>query len=444
VSFFGSLRLALILIILIALAAALGTFIPQNPPPGTIEGKFGGLAPLLFRLQFTNLYSSPWFLGLLLLFALNLLACSLPRSVTAFRRVFRPQEGLDARGISACRIRDGFNSKIPFESARSGIRRRLADAGWRVHEKTGDTESVLRAGKKTAGRLGSSLVHLGLLVILVGGLATGLGGFRERIILSIGETAAVTGRDMEIRLDDFTTEYHPEGGVKAWKSMVTVLENGAEAESAVIRVNHPLTWRGMSFYLESTGWDWRKAELDIRVGRPDRPEPERFILSEGLSAGLEDGTEIRIRHVVPDFFITEDNEIGTRTFEPRNPAVLVEGQTAGGDFFQAWLFSRHPESNRIRGPEDLDVILEFRDVSVGPYAVLGASRDPGVPLIWSGCGIIMAGLLLVFYYRPRDILIHIIRRDGGSEIRAGGSAAKGREQFAGEFSDLMTALRREP
>jgi hypothetical protein len=65
-------------------------------------------------------------------------------------------------------------------------------------------------------------------------------------------------------------------------------------------------------------------------------------------------------------------------------------------------------------------------------------------LIWSGCGIIMAGLLLVFYYRPRDILIHIIRRDGGSEIRAGGSAAKGREQFAGDFSDLMTALRREP
>lgn len=440
----GSVRLAIILIILIALAAALGTFVPQNPPAGAVEGKFGGLAPLIHRLQLTSLYSSPWFLGLILLFALNLLACSLPRSAAALRRVFRPREGLNARGISSCRFRDSFSTEIPFGDSPAAVRRKLTTEGWKVHEKTGPDDAVLRAGKRTAGRLGSSLVHLGLLVILAGGLATGLGGFRERLILSIGETATVTGRDMKIRLDDFTTEYHPEGGVKAWKSMVTVLEGGAPAESAVIRVNHPLTRRGVSFYQESTGWDWRNAELEILAGRSERPERERLLLREGSSVVLEDGTSVEVRHVVPDFHINERNEIGTRSFEPRNPAVLVEGKTSEGGFFQAWLFSRHPEFNRIRGPEDLDIVFEFRDVSVSPYSVLAAARDPGLSVIWTGCGIVMAGLVLAFYYRPREVLIHIIRRDGETEIRAGGSAAKGRETFQKEFADLMTALRREP
>lgn len=441
--FFGSVRLGVSLIILITVAAAVGTFIPQNPPPGAIEATFGGLAPVIHRLQMTRLYQAPWFLALLFLFALNLLACTLPRSRAVLRRVFRPRAEADARRMAGFRLREGFSSGTSLEAALAAIRRKLLAGGWKLHEAYGGDDAVLTAAKMSAGRLGSSFVHLGLLVILAGGLTTGLGGFRERLVLSIGETAAVTGRDMEIRLDDFTTEYHPEGGVKAWKSRVTVLENGAPAAAAVIEVNHPLTRRGVSFYQESYGWDWRSADLEILVGRAGRPERERLVLQEGGAAVLEDGTSVGVRYVVPDFFINERNEIGTRSYEPRNPAVLVEGKTETGAVFQAWLFSLHPEFNRIRGPEDPDIVLEFADVSVSQYSVLGAARDPGSPFIWFGSALVMAGLVLVFYFRPREMLVHLVRKDGETEIRAGGSAARGQEHFEKEFAEIMAAIRRE-
>ena len=79
----SSLRLAILLLLLIALASAVGTIIPQQEAPELYLERFNadpwlGLinGNLMLQLQLNHIYSSVWFLSLLALLGLALTLCS--------------------------------------------------------------------------------------------------------------------------------------------------------------------------------------------------------------------------------------------------------------------------------------------------------------------------------------------------------------------------------
>ncbi len=79
-SFFTSVKLAVVLIFLIAIACGLGTFIVQDKPLEEYKARFGeSLASLLQLTQITHVFSSYWFTLLLLLLAVNLICCTIDR-----------------------------------------------------------------------------------------------------------------------------------------------------------------------------------------------------------------------------------------------------------------------------------------------------------------------------------------------------------------------------
>ncbi|MEK7241844.1 MAG: cytochrome c biogenesis protein ResB, partial [Planctomycetota bacterium] len=78
--FFTSVKLAVVLIFLIALACGLGTFIVQDKAPEEYKARFGeSLAGLLQLTQFTHIFSSYWFTLLLVLVVANLACCTIAR-----------------------------------------------------------------------------------------------------------------------------------------------------------------------------------------------------------------------------------------------------------------------------------------------------------------------------------------------------------------------------
>ncbi len=442
----GSVKLALALFILLALASALGTLIPQRRTPREYQARYGASAAVVTGLRLDRLYESPAYLTLLALFGANLSVCSLTRLSPKLKRTLGKNAGADAASVGALKLRDAFVRKVGRDAAAVAVRRELEERHYRVRETDDAGRLFLRGRRRVLGLFGADIVHLGILVILAGGIVSGLGKSSKDIALTVGASAPIPGGTATVRLDRFETDHYPGGGVKDWTSTVTVLENDVPAATRRIEVNHPLSWKGTLLYQSSYGWDWEKPEIGLRVRRKDDPAfLRRLVLEPGASAEAGDGTTVAVLRFVPDLVIGSGGRAETRSSEPNNPAVLIEGRKNGAVVYSGWIFARFPEVAHVRPEGATDLVFELERYEAPQFSVLQASRDPGVGLIWLGCAFLLTGLFLSFYWPPREVRISIEARDGGTvAVAAGGLASKGREDFEREFADLATALRRIP
>ena len=443
--FFESVKLAIILFILLTLASILGTLIPQGRSAAEYAARYGNLSGLFVKLQLTGLYRSPWFLALLFLFSLNTFACTLSRLGPKWRRAFRPSPEVDDKSLQAMRIKGRARIHGPLPAAVERVRGALASRNYRVKTSSEGGRLAILAQKRRFGWFGSDTVHLGLLIILAGGVISGLTGRRAGLELRVGQTVDVPHATFRVRLDRFETEYYPQGGVKDWKSTVTVLENDAPVLARVVEVNRPLTYKRFSFYQTSYGWDWENPRLEIVVKKPVDPSYSKNLslkVGERLAVDDPDFTHLTVRQFVPDFVIGEGNEIQTRSMEPNNPAAMVEVWKGDERVYSGWTFAKFPdfgEGHKV-GQASLSFIL--KNYEAPQYSVLEAAKDPGVNFIWLGCIFVTAGLFLAFYWPPREIRVVLEEIQGNFEAVLGGFAPKNRDAFQSEFETFVESLRR--
>ena len=199
--FLSSVKLAIVLLIIITVASILGTLIPQGRGLEEYALRYGQLAGLLERIQFTRLYQSFWFISLLILFSLNILVCTLTRLTPKLKRVFSPKLETEPNKLAVLKIQEEFSKEGDAHQAREEIREELKRHHYRIREKSGKDRSFLLARKKTSGLFGADVVHLGLLIILAGGIFSGSSGLKSHLSFSEGETLAVPNADFQIRLD---------------------------------------------------------------------------------------------------------------------------------------------------------------------------------------------------------------------------------------------------
>lgn len=441
---FASVKLAIVLIIALTAASILGTLIPQGRSAAEYAARYGGLAGPLMALRLTSLYRSAWYLALAFAFGLNILVCTLSRLGPKWRRAFGPGAAIDLKGLSALKTKARVRLPVDPAVARDELLRLLRVRRYRPLQVPSPGHSAVLARKRRLGWFGSDIVHLGLLVILAAGLLSGLGGRRADLALVEGQSVEVPGTAFAIRLDKFETEYYPRGGVKDWKSTVTLIEAGRPVVTRVVEVNHPLVHKGYSFYQTSYGWDWDRAELELSLARRGDPGPSVAVaLRPGEKVALDRPglTHVAVRGFVPDFVLGPGSEVRSRSAEPNNPAALVEVWDGESKVFSGWVFAKYPEFGRGHGQDGRGVVVDLKAYRAAPYSVLEAAKDPGANLIWSGSLLLAAGLFLAFFWAPREVRAVVEERADGSEIVVGGHAPKGREAFEAELSGLVASLR---
>jgi len=442
--FFSSVKLAIIFLIIITCASILGTLIPQQKSAAEYAVRYGQSATLLTQLQLTNLYHSWWYIGLLFLFALNIIICTLNRLSPKFRRAFKPKLRFEPKNINVLKIKEKFKKNWNLAKTTEELRKEFSSSHYRLKEEKEENRSFLIARKKTLGLFGSDIVHLGLLIILGGGIISGLGGFRKDLALFEGQVLSVPKADFSLRLDKFETEFYPNGSVRDWKSTLTVLEDEKPLFSKIVEVNHPLSYKGFAFYQNSYGWNWENPSLEIWVKKRKDPSSLRKLeLKVGERVSIEDeNIQLSLLHFLPDFVINEKNEITSRSNEPNNPAAFIEGWQREEKIFSGWIFAKFPDFARIHSEKETDFIFELRDFTSSQFSVIQAAKDPGVNLIWVGCGFLMLGLILAFYWPAREIRVILEESQGKTEVTAGGIASKSREAFQAEFENIMSFLRK--
>ncbi|MDP2915785.1 MAG: cytochrome c biogenesis protein ResB [Candidatus Aminicenantes bacterium] len=449
--FFTSIKLAIVLLIILAAASILGTLIPQDRSLEEYAARYGTLSTLFVRLQLTGLYHSIWYLTLLGLVALNIIVCTLERLSPKWRRATKPHITADAKSLSALKTNVRIKRSAPLADVQSEVTKLLAGAHYKVRTETQGPRIAVLARKRIGGIFGSDAVHLGLLIILAGGILSGVTSVRENIPLYEGDIKPVLKADFKVRLDKFTTEYYPDGSVKAWKSDLTVLEKKTPVLSKTIAVNHPLTYKGYSFYQTSYGWNWDSPAVEIWAkSKSDPAYLKKMTLKVGDRALLEDKgqTTIAVQRFLPDFVLGESNQPENRSDQPNNPAALIEGFRGAEKVFSGWIFANYPDFAQMHAANDkdkgaeTDLAFELKKFEAGQFSVLEAAKDPGANLIWIGCALLMLGLGLAFYWPTWEIKAVLEESQGKTDLVAGGVAAKSREAFGAEFENIAAALRR--
>lgn len=293
-----SMRVALILLLLLAVAAIPGSLLPQRSadPNGVLQyqSDHPDLFPILdaFPIQAFDVYSSVWFSSIYLLLFISLIGCVLPRLVHHWKALRSQPPKTPARlnrmaGFTEVRVsnpsatteeRDAFAAGAVTEARDILKRSRYRTEVQRVTRR-GVTEISVSAERGYLRETGNLLFHAALLGVLV---CVGIGGvftFNGQKVLIEGETmvnqlidydtvnagAAFDSSSLEpfsLQLKSLDVTYMgPEDGnvsaigqVKEYIASMKLSDpDGSESEQT-IRVNHPLRVHGSPIYLIANGY----------------------------------------------------------------------------------------------------------------------------------------------------------------------------------------------
>lgn len=276
-----SMRVALMLLMLLAVVAVPGSVLPQRPVDPAAVSRYlqdnPSVGPWLDRLGFFDVYASVWFSSVYLLLFVSLVGCILPRLGVHLRQL-RARPPRAPRRFERFAVRDEVTTTAGPEqvlaAARSVLRGPVGVLPrFRVDEASDGTVRTVAAERGYLRESGNIAFHLALLGILVS-VATGqLLHYRGQAIVVEGRgfANAVTDYDtfeggtafdprslvpFRMTLDEFTAEFTPDEQARPrdFRADVTVALPGEEPRAESIRVNHPLSVGGASIYLQGNGY----------------------------------------------------------------------------------------------------------------------------------------------------------------------------------------------
>ena len=373
----SDLRLAIGLLLLIAVASGIGTVIPQREPEGLYHQLYDaspwlGLlgADRVLALQLDHVYSSGWFLALLAWLALSLLLCSWRRQWPALQAALRWIDYRSARQLSKLSVAETVSAGSP-EQQLAALEQRLRAGGWQVQP----AEGRLPARRGLLGRVGPLLVHAGLVVLMLGAAWGALGGQRQEQFLAPGRSLELLDSrghsQLTLALDAFAVQRDPAGRPEQFSSQLRILEGDGSADSALLKtasisVNHPLRFRGITLYQA----DWALAAINVQLGRSP-------VLQLPLQAFPQLGEQVW-GLVLP-----------TRPDGSEPVLLSLSSEQGPVDMYGAdgQLLAQLPVGGEAGSVRDLPV----RVAGVLPASGILLKRDPGVPLVYAGFAIALLG-----------------------------------------------------
>lgn len=280
-----SMRTALFLLLLLAVAAVPGSLFPQRPANPSVVTQYIKDHPdygqLLDSLQLYDVYSSAWFSAIYILLFISLIGCVVPRAIAHYKamrsqppRTPKRLSRLPEYGTLVVPADAGVPASDAIEDAAALLKKR----GYRVEVRHDDgARPSLGAERGFLKEVGNLIFHTSLIGVLVSVAVGGLFGYSGQRILVEGDTFVNTlvGYDQftpgnnfqssqlqpySIQLDKFQATFDRESQGKFGQPIdftadVTTKENpGAPAKKEVLKVNDPVTLGGTSIYLTGNGY----------------------------------------------------------------------------------------------------------------------------------------------------------------------------------------------
>ena len=264
----SSLKFAISLIIFIAIASGIGTFIPQGSNNKFYIDNFDS-APIfgfldgekVLKLQLDHIYTSFWFLFALILLCISLAACSFRRQIPSLKASLKWIEYNSEKKFSKLQLTSShqINENQDHISKADLL---LKKRGWETYK----FKSHISARRGLIGKIGPLVVHVGLIVLLIGSAYGSFTSQSKEQYLLPGESLDLvnegTNSKANAKLVDFSIERESDGIPKQFISKLNFSSEDLNLnEIKTTKVNHPIRFKGLTIYQA----DWAISNVVLEI-----------------------------------------------------------------------------------------------------------------------------------------------------------------------------------
>jgi cytochrome c biogenesis protein len=424
------LRLAIALLLIIAIFSISGTVIEQGQSPAFYQSNypehpalFGFLTWKVIQVVgLDHVYRTSWFLALLILFGTSLTACTFTRQFPALKAARRWKFYDQPRQFEKLALSAEFEVETQNFASLQNLTPILQKRRYKVFQEQ-DKQNILYARKGIIGRIGPIIVHVGMVVILLGSILGAMTGFMAQEMVASGDTfqvkniidagpfAAQIPKDWSVKVNRFWIDYTPSGGIDQFYSDMSVLNNeGQEVDRKTIFVNQPLRYHGITFYQT----DWGIAAVRVRINKsPIFQLPMAQLNTNGK--GRIWGTWIPTK---PDL----SAGVSLLAKDLQGTMLIYDATGKLVDTVRAGM------STQVNG-----VTLKLLDV-VGSTG-LQIKADPGIPVVYTGFALLMLGVMMSYFSHSQ---IWALQKDG--RLYVGGKTNRAQVAFEREVLEILELL----
>jgi cytochrome c biogenesis protein len=482
-----SMRTALLLLTLLALAAIPGTVIPQRGldpvKVNTFLAAHPHLGPLMDKLSLFDVFAAPWFAAIYLLLAISLIGCLVPRIRLHARALRRRPPNAPRYLLRLPASAEWQTSEAPVEVV-GRIHRMLRGAHWRADVRTEPDGVVTVAAEKGYLRETGNLVfHVALLVLLLGIALSGLYGYKGTVLVGPGQGFANARIDYDVfeparlfsdsqlspfsfTLQRFTATYQSNGEPTAFNAYINYKSAPSVAARPYdIEVNHPLNVKGAKVFLVGHGYSLRlkvtnsAGQVEYDGQTPFLPDNSLFA-SHGVvkvpNLGAGDGQLGLTGEFYPTGAVTAAGGLVSTYPGPDNPVLSLaawKGNLGLNNGVPQSDYSLPVNGLKNIGitqltpgqhwklPDGATVTFE----GIDQWATFQVAHQPGKRTVLVAAVLIIAGLLGSLRVRRRRFWVRAVpapagQGSGRTVVTAAGLARSDVGGFVAELADLVAQI----
>ncbi|WP_374454640.1 cytochrome c biogenesis protein ResB [Nocardioides sp.] len=499
-----SMRTALVLLLLLALAAIPGSVIPQEDVDSLAVSQWRDnhprLAPIWDRLDLFAVYGSVWFSAIYILLMISLVGCIVPR-LFVYARALRARPPKAPRNLSRLPEHTSYETDEDPDAVLARAAQVLRKRRYRIaRADDGNSVDAERGHLREAGNL---LFHLAVIVVLVGVAIGSLFGYKGGVIMYNGEDYGFSNNltqyddfapgslfdptvmePFAFSITDFDVDWiadGPRAGMarKFVAHLDYTTEPGAETQEYDLRVNHPLSIGGTDIFLIGHGYapviTVRDGDGNIAQSGPTvfLPTNARTFESFGVvKAPDAQPTQIGLEGTFyPTFSMGQDAEgnltmPGSAWGDALDPLVSLNVYTGDvglddGTSTSVYVLDKtkaeqvtkadgQPFRMDLRPGETVKLPDGLGSVTfegLQRWNKIQISRTPGKLIALTGVVAALLGLLGSLFVRPRRLWVRARRREDGTTLvelaRLDRSSGGDPESGRTELAGIVAALRQD-
>lgn len=460
-NFFASVKVGLWLIALIIVGSAIGTIFPQEmyipqqlPPEQYYLEEYGTPGSIYYALGFHNLYTSWWYIGLIVMLTLSLIVVSIDRGVPLYKALKNQPVRRTERFMKGQRLfGQGEGTDAQIDEMEVSLKKKRYSV-----KRDGD---ALLAEKHRFGRWGPYVNHVGLVIFFLGAMLRVFPAFHTDTLEWVreGDTVLLEATDGEyyLRNDQFILEmYDPENNEEDAKFAAAIEKAGAvpknyeteltlfkktgtnedgspqleQVDVGSTKVNHPFKFEKYEVYQEQ--YSSRPEFLSMSFMLADKQTgdeygPFKVDLENPEKSYDLDGVTVTLKDLYPDFEV-KDGQPNTKSPRALNPAFFFNIESPEGETESSLVGIRlnvADEENRYD--------VQFAGTEMASTSGLRVKSDSTYPILIVGATIFMIGIVMGMYWPHRRVWI----RRHEDEVLVAGFTNKNPSSLRREVSPLL-------
>lgn len=488
-----SMRTALVLLLLLALAAVPGSVIPQSGVDAlnvtSWKDQHPGLTPIYEKLGLFSVYDSSWFSAIYLLLMISLIGCIIPRSLI-YLRAIGSKPPAAPRNLTRLRDHATYETDEDVAAVVARAEAVLRRRHYRLRPVDPDgPQDTVSAERGYLREMGNLVFHVSVIVVLVGFALGALLGYQGGVIIVKGSTFANSSASYDdfnpgslfgaddldpflFSVDDFDVKWLTEGSAAGTARQFNARLSyqdvpGASEQTYDLRVNHPLTIDSTDVFLIGHGYapiiTVRDGQGEIAYRGPTvfLPQDQSFLSFGVVKAGSAAPNQIGLEGLLyPTFGLTKAGDPVTVFPADADPLISMSVYTGDlgldtGDPQSVYLLDT-TRATQVMKADGKPFRLDLRpgetqtlpdglgSVSfdgMEPWVRIQISQSPGKRIALGGVVLALIGLLGSLFIRPRRLWVRARREGGVTMVEVAALDRSGGGDVTDVLEEVVAALR---